>query len=132
MNAVAAGSAPDARQIKRFQSRKPAPGQAAIRHQGKPEPCSSSEQGSVCELLMFPLCSTNKSLWPPSSSSHQVHKDTASKRLHATQKQLQQVQGQAADAVKRAEAAEKEQQRLKGEVQRLTSIVQSHSIRLEK
>jgi hypothetical protein len=55
----------------------------------------------------------------------QAERDGLSKRLTTANKQL-------CEATSKADTASKEQQRLQAEVDRLSSIVHSHSVRLQK
>lgn len=55
-----------------------------------------------------------------------------SKKLAATTKQLAESNGKAACASLEAQNVNKEQRRLQAEVERLSSVVHSHSVRLQK
>lgn len=62
----------------------------------------------------------------------QAERDILSKKFAATSKQLTESTSRAANAAAEVQAAGKEQRRLQAEVDRLSSVVHSHSIRLQK
>jgi hypothetical protein len=62
----------------------------------------------------------------------QTERDGLSKKLAATSKQLAEANSKAACASLEAQNVNKEQRRLQAEVERLSSVVHSHSIRLQK
>jgi hypothetical protein len=64
--------------------------------------------------------------WP------QAERDGLQKRLLATQKQHNDASSKAATAVQQVDAAGRDQKRLASEVERLSSVVHSHSVRLQK
>lgn len=62
----------------------------------------------------------------------QAEKDGLQKRLASTAKQQTDAASRAATAVQQADAAGRDQKRLAAEVERLSSVVHSHSVRLQK
>lgn len=84
------------------------------------------------QLFASNLCFQVKALaccpltWP------QAERDGLQKRLLATQKQHNDASSKAATAVQQVDAAGRDQKRLAAEVERLSSVVHSHSVRLQK
>jgi hypothetical protein len=62
----------------------------------------------------------------------QTERDGLSKRLAAASKQLAESNSKAACASLESQTVNKEQRRLQAEVERLSSVVHSHSVRLQK
>lgn len=62
----------------------------------------------------------------------QAERDGLQKRLQATQRQHNDASSKAATAVLQVDAAGRDQRRLAAEVERLSSVVHSHSVRLQK
>lgn len=62
----------------------------------------------------------------------QAERDGLQKRLASTTRQHTDAASRAATAVQQVDAAGRDQKRLAGEVERLSSVVHSHSVRLQK
>jgi hypothetical protein len=69
---------------------------------------------------------------PQHTPPEQAERDGLHKRLGSTTKQQSEAAGKAAAASAQADALVQEQQRLKSEVERLSSMLHSHSLRLQK
>jgi septal ring factor EnvC (AmiA/AmiB activator) len=66
------------------------------------------------------------------TSCLQTERDGLSKRLAAASKKLAESNSKAACASLESQSVNKEQRRLQAEVERLSSVVHSHSVRLQK
>ncbi len=62
----------------------------------------------------------------------QVERDGLQKKLAAAVKQQSEANSRAATALHQVDAVGKDQKRLAAEVERLSSVVHSHSVRLQK
>jgi uncharacterized protein YlxW (UPF0749 family) len=84
-------------------------------------------------LLQLPLLICCIIMWTATGLCvFQGEKDALQKRLASTVKQHADAASRAATAVQQVDAAGRDQKRLAAEVERLSSVVHSHSVRLQK